>query len=50
MALFVLAVEWIFIFKNSNLVAEGQTAIGGETIIADLSKSKTDEPSFVIVK
>ncbi len=32
--------------KTSVLVTEGQTAIGGETIIADLKLPKNSEPKF----
>ena len=32
--------------KTPIMVSEGQTCIGGETIIADLDKKKSDEPTF----
>jgi phosphatidylserine decarboxylase len=32
--------------KTTIMVTEGQTCIGGETIIADLDKKKSEQPSF----
>lgn len=34
--------------KTAILVSEGQTCIGGETIIADLDKKKGEEPKFAV--
>ncbi|MFK7973780.1 MAG: phosphatidylserine decarboxylase [Rickettsiaceae bacterium] len=33
--------------KTAIMVSEGQTCIGGETIVADLGKKKSSEPEFV---